>query len=52
MSSGITVTTNQLMIGSLARHYLLSIFTCQAINNNITIPSSTSITLDLNRKSS
>ncbi|XP_074593434.1 uncharacterized protein LOC141849125 isoform X6 [Brevipalpus obovatus] len=42
------VTTNQLMIGSLARHYLLSIFTCQAINNNITVPSSTSITLDLN----
>ncbi|XP_074593430.1 uncharacterized protein LOC141849125 isoform X2 [Brevipalpus obovatus] len=44
------VTTNQLMIGSLARHYLLSIFTCQAINNNITVPSSTSITLDLNLK--
>ena len=38
------------MIPSLARHHLLSIFTCQAINNNITVPSSTSITLDLNRK--
>ncbi|XP_053205304.1 uncharacterized protein LOC128389701 isoform X2 [Panonychus citri] len=44
------VTSNQLMITSLARHYLLSIFTCQAINNNITLPSTTSITLDLNMK--
>ena len=44
------VTTNQLTITSLARHHLLSIFTCQAINNNITVPSSTSITLDLNLK--
>ncbi|XP_015791631.1 hemicentin-2-like isoform X2 [Tetranychus urticae] len=44
------VTSNQLMITSLARHNLLSIFTCQAINNNITLPSTTSITLDLNMK--
>ncbi|RWS32021.1 protein turtle B-like protein [Leptotrombidium deliense] len=42
------VTTNQLTIASLARHHLLSIFMCQAINNNITVPSSTAITLDLN----
>ncbi|KAI1309375.1 hypothetical protein HDE_00025 [Halotydeus destructor] len=42
------VTTNQLTVAALARHHLLSIFTCQAINNNITVPSSTSITLDLN----
>lgn len=45
-----TVTSNQLTIPSLARHHLLSIFTCQAINNNITVPSATSITLDLNRE--
>lgn len=45
-----SVTSNQLTIPSLARHHLLSIFTCQAINNNITVPSATSITLDLNRK--
>ncbi|RWS23969.1 protein turtle B-like protein [Leptotrombidium deliense] len=44
------VTTNQVTIPSLARHHLLSIFMCQAINNNITVPSSTSITLDLNLK--
>lgn len=37
-------------IESLARHHLLSVITCQAINNNITMASSTSITLDLNRK--
>jgi len=45
-----TVTTNELRISALSRHYLLSILMCQAINNNITNPSSTSITLDMNRK--
>lgn len=45
------MTTNELAIDSLARHHLLSIFTCQAVNNNITIASSASITIDLNRKS-
>ena len=44
------VTTNQLVIGSLARHHLLSIFTCQAVNNNITVPAAASLTLDLNLK--
>lgn len=44
------VTTNQLVIGSLARHHLLSIFTCQAVNNNITVPATASLTLDLNLK--
>ncbi|RWS13262.1 uncharacterized protein B4U79_07967 [Dinothrombium tinctorium] len=44
------VTTNQLTIPSLARHHLLSIFMCQAVNNNITVASQTSITLDLNLK--
>lgn len=42
------VAMNQLTIPSLARHHLLSIFTCQAVNNNITVPASSSITLDLN----
>ena len=42
------VTSNTVVIPSLARHHLLSVFTCQAINNNITVPISNSITLDLN----
>lgn len=45
-----TVTTNELVIESLARHHLLSIFTCQASNNNITLASSASIRLDMNLK--
>ncbi|RWS17015.1 protein turtle B-like protein [Dinothrombium tinctorium] len=44
------LTRNQLTISSLARHHLLSIFTCQAINNNVTVPLSTTITIDLNLK--
>ncbi|KAH9404633.1 hypothetical protein TYRP_000459, partial [Tyrophagus putrescentiae] len=44
------VTTNELVIESLARHHLLSIFTCQASNNNITLASSASIRLDMNLK--
>ncbi|KAF7495666.1 Nephrin [Sarcoptes scabiei] len=44
------VTINELVIESLARHHLLSIFTCQSTNNNITIASSASITIDLNLK--
>ncbi|XP_075678112.1 uncharacterized protein LOC113797669 isoform X2 [Dermatophagoides pteronyssinus] len=44
------VTINELIIESLARHHLLSIFTCQSSNNNITIASSASITIDLNLK--
>lgn len=43
-------TTNDLVINSLARHHLLSVFTCQAVNNNITIAASASITIDLNLK--
>ena len=43
-------TTNRLTIASLARHHLLSILTCQAVNNNITVPASTSLTLDMNLK--
>lgn len=43
-------TSNELKIPSLNKNYLLSIFTCQASNNNITNPLQTSITLDLNRK--
>lgn len=49
MKSG-TVTNNELIIPSLNRHHLLSVFECQAKNNNITTPLSASITLDLNCK--
>ncbi|XP_074603639.1 uncharacterized protein LOC141857110 [Brevipalpus obovatus] len=44
------LTTNQLVIPSLARHHLLAKLTCQAVNNNMTVPLSTSATLDLNLK--
>lgn len=47
----ILVTTNELVINRLARHHLLAILMCQAINSNITGPVSNSITLDMNRKS-
>lgn len=46
------VATNELTLFPLARHHLLSIFTCQASNNNITIASSASISIDLNCKPS
>lgn len=46
----VTVTTNELVIPSLQRHHLLSQFQCQAVNNNITLPATSSITLDLNRE--
>lgn len=41
---------NELEIDELKRNDLLAVLQCQASNNNITIPASVSITLDLNRK--
>ena len=43
-------TSAVLRVNSLNRQHLLSIFTCQASNNNLTSPLQSSITLDLNRK--
>ncbi|XP_022658040.1 uncharacterized protein LOC111249032 isoform X4 [Varroa destructor] len=45
-----SVVRNTLEIGILQREHLLAGFSCQATNNNITEPSKTSITLDLNLK--
>ena len=47
-SSG--VLRNQLEIVSLQRHDLMAVFTCQASNNNISAPISSSVTVDLNCK--
>ncbi|XP_076321960.1 neural cell adhesion molecule 2-like [Tachypleus tridentatus] len=44
------VVKNRLKITELKRHDLLAILTCQASNNNITVPSSSAVTLDLNLK--
>lgn len=42
--------SNELVIDSLNKNYLLSILTCQASNNNLTAPVTKSITIDLNLK--
>ena len=39
--------TNQLVIPEIAREDLHSIFTCQAANNNVSVPVSTSVKLDI-----
>ena len=39
--------TNQLVIANISRHDLHSIFTCQASNNNVSVPVSTSVKLDV-----
>ncbi|XP_018497735.1 neural cell adhesion molecule 1 [Galendromus occidentalis] len=44
------IVRNTLEIPQLNRSDLLAVLTCQAANNNITSPSQTSITLDLNLK--
>lgn len=43
-------TVAVMQIGALGRQHLLSVFTCQATNNNLTAPLQSSITLDLNCK--
>ncbi|XP_075680565.1 uncharacterized protein LOC113789318 isoform X3 [Dermatophagoides pteronyssinus] len=39
---------NQLIIQSLRRQDLMAVFTCQASNNNISLPSTATVTVDLN----
>ena len=41
---------NQLIIQSLRRQDLMAVFTCQASNNNISLPSTATVTVDLNCK--
>lgn len=43
-------TSNELKITALNKNHLLSKFTCQASNNNLSSPLQSSITLDLNRE--
>lgn len=44
------IVRNSLEIPKLTRAHLLAVLSCQAANNNITAPSQTSVTLDINRK--
>lgn len=44
------VIRNELLISSLQRHDLMAVFTCQASNNNVSVPSSASVTVDMNCK--
>ncbi|GIY00842.1 ig-like domain-containing protein [Caerostris darwini] len=41
---------NNITLVRLKRSDLSAIFTCQAANNNLTVPTSNSVALDLNRK--
>ncbi|CAL1283698.1 unnamed protein product [Larinioides sclopetarius] len=42
------VVRNEIEITSLQRHDLMAVFTCQASNNNITVPVSKYVTVDMN----
>ncbi|XP_022256221.1 hemicentin-1-like isoform X3 [Limulus polyphemus] len=44
------IVQNQLKLDRLHRQDLLAVLTCQASNNNITVPASNAITIDLNLK--
>ncbi|PRD25487.1 UNVERIFIED_CONTAM: hypothetical protein NCL1_40780 [Trichonephila clavipes] len=44
------VVRNEIEITSLQRHDLMAVFTCQASNNNITVPVSKYVTVDMNCK--
>ncbi|XP_054719187.1 synaptogenesis protein syg-2-like [Uloborus diversus] len=41
---------NELLISTLQRHDLMAVFTCQASNNNVSLPASASVTVDMNCK--
>ncbi|GFQ74970.1 ig-like domain-containing protein [Trichonephila clavata] len=45
------VVRNEIEITSLQRHDLMAVFTCQASNNNLTVPVSKYVTVDMNNKS-
>ncbi|XP_071039786.1 synaptogenesis protein syg-2 isoform X3 [Parasteatoda tepidariorum] len=42
------VVRNEIEITSLQRHDLMAVFTCQASNNNLTVPVSKYVTVDMN----
>ncbi|GFS64030.1 uncharacterized protein NPIL_437571 [Nephila pilipes] len=46
------VVRNELVVDSLDRSDLHSSYACHASNNNISLPAVTSVTVDMNRKSS
>lgn len=48
--TGNVIVRNQLVINSLQRQDLMAVFTCQATNNNISLPATTTVTVDLNCK--
>lgn len=48
--SGEGVVRNEIEITSLQRHDLMAVFTCQASNNNVTVPLSKYVTVDMNCK--
>ncbi|GLH04557.1 Nephrin [Gryllus bimaculatus] len=47
-SAGERRVRNNLYIDELERKQLLTVLTCQAINNNLTVPLSAAVTIDLN----
>jgi len=47
---GSVLVRNQLLISSLQRQDLMAVLTCQASNNNISLPSTSTVTVDLNCK--
>ncbi|GFQ74675.1 uncharacterized protein TNCT_628081 [Trichonephila clavata] len=44
------VIRNELLISSLQRHDLMAVLSCQASNNNVSLPMSSSVTVDMNCK--
>ncbi|GFU00828.1 nephrin [Nephila pilipes] len=42
------VIRNELLISSLQRHDLMAVLSCQASNNNVSLPMSSSVTVDMN----
>ncbi|XP_022236802.1 hemicentin-1-like [Limulus polyphemus] len=44
------ITFNQLHVPTLHRNDLMSSFTCEALNNNLSLPISTSVKIDMNLK--
>ena len=51
MTGSGTSVRNEMEIQSLQRHDLMAVFTCQASNNNISMPTYAAVSVDLNCKS-